>query len=78
MYISSSHICCDQDLRIACSAEDYCTFLQVLSLGDSRSYFLGTAKNELGVVYAKHPTSGTDDPVECLEAENQLQAGSRC
>ena len=32
--------------------------LQVLSLGDQRSYYLGTAKNELGVVYAKHPISG--------------------
>ena len=31
---------------------------QVLSLGDSRSYFLGTARNELGVVYAKHASSG--------------------
>ena len=31
---------------------------QVLSLGDQRSYYLGTAKNELGVVYAKHPVSG--------------------
>jgi exosome complex component CSL4 len=26
---------------------------EVLSLGDSRSFFLTTAKNELGVVYAK-------------------------
>jgi exosome complex component CSL4 len=26
---------------------------QVLSLGDSRSYYLSTAKNELGVVLAK-------------------------
>ncbi|KAK9819863.1 hypothetical protein WJX72_003436 [[Myrmecia] bisecta] len=26
---------------------------EVLSLGDSRSYYLSTAKNELGVVYAK-------------------------
>lgn len=26
---------------------------EVLSLGDARSYFLTTAKNELGVVYAK-------------------------
>jgi exosome complex component CSL4 len=29
-----------------------------LSLGDSRSYYLTTAKNELGVVYAKSATSG--------------------
>jgi exosome complex component CSL4 len=26
---------------------------EVLSLGDARSYFLTTAKNELGVVHAK-------------------------
>lgn len=26
---------------------------EVLSLGDARSYYLTTAKNELGVVYAK-------------------------
>lgn len=32
---------------------------EVLSLGDQRSYYLGTAKNELGVAYAKHPASGT-------------------
>ena len=30
----------------------------VLSLGDSRSYLLTTARNELGVVYAKSATSG--------------------
>lgn len=28
---------------------------EVLSLGDARSYYLSTAKNELGVVYAKSP-----------------------
>lgn len=26
---------------------------EVISLGDSRSYFLSTAKNELGVIFAK-------------------------
>lgn len=26
---------------------------EVISLGDSRSYYLSTAKNDLGVVYAK-------------------------
>ncbi len=30
----------------------------VLSLGDSRSYLLTTARNELGVVYAKSAISG--------------------
>eukprot|EP00897_Mesotaenium_endlicherianum_P008388 jgi/Mesen1/7578/ME000392S06845 len=29
---------------------------EVLSLGDARSYYLSTAKNELGVVYAKSIT----------------------
>ncbi|KAL6776215.1 CSL4 [Auxenochlorella protothecoides x Auxenochlorella symbiontica] len=31
---------------------------EVLSLGDARSYFLTTAKNELGVVYAKSIAAG--------------------
>ena len=43
----------------------------MLSLGDQRSYFLGTAKNELGVVYAKHPISGVSCP-GCQVAEAQL------
>jgi exosome complex RNA-binding protein Csl4 len=30
----------------------------VLSLGDARSYFLSTAKNELGVVHAKSLAGG--------------------
>lgn len=31
---------------------------EVLSLGDARSYFLTTAKNELGVVHAKSLAGG--------------------
>jgi exosome complex component CSL4 len=31
---------------------------EVISLGDSRSYYLSTAKNELGVVYAKSLAGG--------------------
>ncbi|GAX77478.1 hypothetical protein CEUSTIGMA_g4922.t1 [Chlamydomonas eustigma] len=31
---------------------------EVLSLGDARSYYLSTAKNELGVVYAKSANAG--------------------
>ena len=31
---------------------------EVVSLGDARSYFLSTSKNELGVVYAKSAASG--------------------
>lgn len=31
---------------------------EVLSLGDARSYYLSTAKNNLGVVYAKGASSG--------------------
>ena len=31
---------------------------EVLSLGDARSYYLSTAKNEFGVVYAKGASSG--------------------
>lgn len=38
----------------------------MLSLGDQRSYYLGTAKNELGVVYAKHPISGEPEPCTAI------------
>lgn len=38
---------------------------RVLSLGDSRSFYLTTASNELGVVHAKSSVSG-----EAMEAEN--------
>ena len=31
---------------------------EVLSLGDARSYYLTTAKNELGVVYARSAAAG--------------------
>lgn len=31
---------------------------EVVSLGDARSYYLMTAKNELGVVFAKSATAG--------------------
>lgn len=31
---------------------------QVISLGDSSGYYLSTAKNELGVVFAKNSLSG--------------------
>ena len=37
---------------------------QVVSLGDSRSYFLSTARNDCGVVYAKS-TSG--EPTKFLD-----------
>ncbi len=33
---------------------------EVLSLGDARSYYLTTAKNELGVVYAKSVAGGRE------------------
>ena len=36
---------------------------QVVSLGDSRSYFLSTAGNDCGVVYAKS-TSGESSCIE--------------
>ncbi|PNH08566.1 Exosome complex component CSL4 [Tetrabaena socialis] len=31
---------------------------EVVSLGDARSYYLSTAKNELGVVYARSAAAG--------------------
>lgn len=35
----------------------------VLSVGDARSYYLSTAKNELGVIYAKSLAGGA--PLHC-------------
>lgn len=45
--------------------------VQVLSLGDARSYYLSTAKNELGVVYAKSAAAGA-----CLACVLPVRAGS--
>jgi exosome complex component CSL4 len=42
---------------------------EVISLGDSRSYFLSTAKNELGVVFATSISGATMIPVSW----NQMQ-----
>jgi len=36
---------------------------EVISLGDSRSYFLSTAKNELGVIFAKSVAGATMIPI---------------
>ncbi|KAF2071196.1 hypothetical protein CYY_007482 [Polysphondylium violaceum] len=36
---------------------------QIISLGDSRSYYLSTAKNELGVVFAQSVAGGTMIPI---------------
>jgi len=44
---------------IACFRPGDLVRAAVLSLGDSRSYLLTTARNELGVVAAKSATSGT-------------------
>ena len=55
-------VCRLQDVRAteADKVEIYASFrpgdlvrAEVVSLGDARSYFLSTARNELGVVYAK-------------------------
>lgn len=35
---------------------------QVIALGDSRSYYLSTAKNDLGVVYAKSASGAAHAP----------------
>ena len=43
---------------IACFRPGDLVRAAVLSLGDSRSYLLTTARNELGVVAAKSATSG--------------------
>jgi len=36
---------------------------EIISLGDKRSYFLSTAKNELGVIFAKSVAGATMIPV---------------
>ncbi|KZO90325.1 hypothetical protein CALVIDRAFT_408785 [Calocera viscosa TUFC12733] len=40
---------------------------QVLSLGDARSYYLSTARNELGVVFATSEAGATMQPVSWQE-----------
>ncbi|KAI9366768.1 hypothetical protein DFJ73DRAFT_890871, partial [Zopfochytrium polystomum] len=40
---------------------------QVISLGDSRSYFLSTAKNELGVIFAESAAGHTMFPINWEE-----------
>jgi len=39
----------------------------VLSLGDSRSYFISTARNDLGVIFATSEAGATMDPVSWQE-----------
>ncbi len=49
---------------------------EVISLGDARSYYLSTAKNELGVVYA---TSIAGEPLTRPEATREVfKAGFAC
>jgi hypothetical protein len=40
---------------------DSLTTQSQLSLGDARAYYLSTAKNELGVVFAKSPAGESSD-----------------
>jgi exosome complex component CSL4 len=42
---------------------------EVLSLGDARSFYLTTAKNELGVIYAKSTAGAPLVPVSWCEME---------
>jgi len=49
---------------------------EVASLGDARSYFLATARNELGVVYAKS-VEGARSPGCTIIACGATCAGSR-
>lgn len=39
----------------------------VISLGDARSYFLSTAKNELGVIFATSEAGATMEPISWQE-----------
>ncbi|OXC69408.1 hypothetical protein AYX13_01969 [Cryptococcus neoformans] len=45
---------------------------KVLSLGDARSYYLSTAANELGVVYAKSEAGNPLLPVSYQEMEDEV------
>ncbi|KAI9469770.1 MAG: hypothetical protein EXX96DRAFT_587382 [Benjaminiella poitrasii] len=42
---------------------------EVISLGDARSYFLSTAKNELGVIYATSVAGATMIPISWQEMQ---------
>jgi exosome complex component CSL4 len=42
---------------------------QVISLGDARSYYLSTAQNELGVIFAKSIAGETMIPVSWQEMQ---------
>jgi exosome complex component CSL4 len=42
---------------------------QVISLGDARSYYLSTAQNELGVIFAKSVAGETMIPVSWQEMQ---------
>jgi exosome complex component CSL4 len=44
-------------------------YSQVISLGDSKSYFLTTAKEELGVVYAKNEVGSVLAPISLTQME---------
>ena len=48
----------------------------VISLGDERSYYLSTAKNELGVVMARSEAGNQMVPLSWREFEDQV-AGLR-
>lgn len=48
----------------------------VISLGDERSYYLSTAKNELGVVMAVSEAGNQMVPVSWMEFED-LETGAR-
>jgi exosome complex component CSL4 len=43
---------------------------EVISMGDSHNYYLSTAKNELGVVYAEH--SDTNEPMKPISWEEMV------
>jgi exosome complex component CSL4 len=42
---------------------------EVISLGDARSYYLSTAKNELGVIFAKSVAGETMIPISWQEMQ---------
>lgn len=57
-FVCSRSCCVPQVVIYDCFRPGDLVTAEVLSLGDARSYYLSTAKNELGVVYARGGAGG--------------------
>jgi exosome complex component CSL4 len=70
--VRASVVC---DFRCAPSLVSYLTdpLISQISLGDVRSYYLSTAQNNLGVVFAKHSESGNRlQPINWQEMQDPI------